>query len=154
LTEAVAFSPDGRTVAAISSVFVRRGAHEPPQCAIHLWELASGKTILRISGGEDQLQAVAFSPNGRAFAAAGKGVIQLWDIATGKELLAYRGHEAQVLRLGALAFSRDGSRVAAGYLDSTAMVWDLTPGIRRAETLRSAVGRVALAQLWTNLLDD
>jgi WD40 repeat protein len=149
LLEPVAFSPDGRTVAAITAVYVRGPRdYELKKHAIHLWELASGKTILRIAEGDNQLNAVAFSPDGRALAAAGKGVIQLLDVATGKELLAYRGQESQVF-LNALAFSPDGKKLAAGYWDSTTLVWDVPPGIRRA--LPNARDRIDLDRAWSDL---
>jgi WD40 repeat protein len=150
LEESAAFSPDGRAVAALTSTYVRtpRG-YDPTVSTIHLWELATGKTSLRLAGG-DRLQAVAYSPDCRMVAAVGKGVMQLWDVATGKQLLAYRGQESDVF-LGAIAFSRDGTKLVAGYCDSTALVWDLTPGIRRAGALLQTTWPVDRSKLWTNL---
>jgi WD40 repeat protein len=151
LEESVAFSPDGRTVAAIARTFSRgNDGSESAEQTIHLWEYATGKPTVRIPVGKDRLTAVAFSPNGRALATAGKGVLQLHDVATGQQLLAYRGQEAEV-SLAALAFSPDGTRLAAGYADSTALVWDLTPGLRRAADLRKARGRLDPEQLWSDL---
>jgi RNA polymerase sigma factor (sigma-70 family) len=151
LEEAVAFSADGRTVAAIAITHNRRnGEIESTEQALHLWELATGQPTLRIPVGKDPLTAVAFSPDCRTLAAGGKAVLQLHDVATGKQVLAYRGQEAEV-SLAALAFSPDGTRLAAGYADSTALVWDLTPGLRRAADLRKARGRLDPEQLWSDL---
>lgn len=148
LEEAVAFTSDNRTVAAITN---RMGTIS----TVHLWDLASGQPRpgLRISGGMNELKAVAFSPDGRTLAAVGKGVVLLWDVGTGKELLAEHGQETKVFP-GALAFSPDGKRLVTGYMDSTAVVWDLTPGIQRATALRSGVTRSDLGRLWADLADD
>jgi WD40 repeat protein len=151
LEESTAFSRDGRTVAAITFASARRGkAPQPAECTVHLWEVATGKPSLRIAAGKDRLEAVAFAPDGRTLATAGKGVLQLWDVATGKELLAYRGQEANVF-LGALAFSPDGTKLIAGYLDSTALVWDLMAGRRRAGVPQKDLDRVDLDRLWSDL---
>src|SRR5208337_3397498 len=49
------------------------------------------------------LRCLAFTPDGEAIAAAGKGqVIHLWDISTGQEILGLEGHKAVI---NALAFS-------------------------------------------------
>ncbi len=151
LLEVVAFSPDGRAVAAVTGTPLPGGRYdELADCTIHLWELATGRTIRRIQGIKNAVQAAAFSPDGRTLATAGEGLVQLWDIATGKELLAYRGQDVQV-SLGAVAFSPDGTKLVAGYWDSTAIVWDLTPGIRRARMAPKTLTPGDLQRLWTNL---
>jgi WD40 repeat protein len=151
--EAAAFSPDGRTVAVMVTTASRIESVYRPVCTIHLWELATGKRSLRISGGRNRLLALTFSPDGRTLASAGKGVLQLWDVATGKELLTHRGQEAQVEH-EALAFSPDGTRLAAGYSDSTVLVWDLMPGIRRAGMPKKDFTGKDLDRLWSDLAAD
>jgi RNA polymerase sigma factor (sigma-70 family) len=152
MAESVAFSPNGRTVATLTyTPNPDKKGNEAADCTIYLWELASGKPCLRISAGKGRYHAIAFAPDGRTLAAGGKGVLQLWDAATGKKLLAYRGQESGVFH-SALAFSRDGTRLAAGYLDSTALIWDLTPGLRRLKAFESRDSR-DLPQLWSDLAD-
>ncbi|MGH7223303.1 MAG: PQQ-binding-like beta-propeller repeat protein, partial [Gemmataceae bacterium] len=152
MEESVAFTPDGRNVATLTYTRNQdKKGNETADCTIYLWELASGKPCLRIAAGKRRFHALAFAPDGRTLAAGGKGVVQLWDAATGKQLLAYRGQECGVFH-SALAFSRDGTRLAAGYLDSTALIWDLTPGLRRLKAFESREAR-DLPQLWSDLAD-
>jgi WD40 repeat protein len=68
--ESVAFSPDGRTLAAGSSV-------------ITLWDSASGQLLRTLS--EDS-NSVAFSPDGRTLASGGSdNTIKFWDVSNVNE---------------------------------------------------------------------
>jgi eukaryotic-like serine/threonine-protein kinase len=55
-------------------------------------------------------------------------VIHLIDARTGRILLQLRGHASYV---GALAYAPDGRRLVSGQRDTTAVVWDLEPGLKR-----------------------
>src|SRR5262249_58667817 len=68
--DCLALSPDGRTLAAGNG----RG--------ITLWELASGREVLRIKG--ELIAAIAFAPDGRRLVSATSyRKTCLWDTATG-----------------------------------------------------------------------
>jgi WD40 repeat protein len=78
----VAYSPDGRTLAAAS--------HDG---TVKLWDAASGQVLQTLRGHVDVVWGVAFSPDGRTLAAAGAvQTVRLWDLASGQEVLTLRGH--------------------------------------------------------------
>ncbi|MEM0979387.1 MAG: NB-ARC domain-containing protein, partial [Cyanobacteria bacterium P01_H01_bin.58] len=72
------------------------------------------------------IHAVAVSPDGSLFAAAGtSGVIQLWQMANGEEYGHCRGHDAWIW---SIAFSPDGQWLVSGSADQTVKIWDVHTG--------------------------
>ena len=77
-------------------------------------------------GHADQVQGVAFSPDGATVATASTdGTAKVWDVATGEELLTFSGHTDAVW---SVAFSPDGVLLATASADGTARIWDLASG--------------------------
>jgi WD40 repeat protein len=105
--------PDGRT--RVST------ADEVP---VSIWDIASGKLRMQVirRGGAGEAGPVAFSPDGKRFAAAASqpnSPMRVWEVATGKEVDAIT--VGGVVR--SLAFLPDGERLVSGLEDSTALVW-------------------------------
>jgi WD40 repeat protein len=72
---ALAFSPDGRLLAA---------ANWTPQglSVIHVWDVATGKVVLRLDGHVGGVGQLAFSPNGKLLASASADrTVLVWDVS-------------------------------------------------------------------------
>ena len=63
----------------------------------------------------------------------------IWDVETGKVLHTLAAHDGRAV---AVAFNRDGSRLATGGQDGLVGVWDVTGG-KRLRTLTRDAGEVA-----------
>ncbi|HUD45500.1 MAG TPA: protein kinase [Candidatus Baltobacteraceae bacterium] len=88
---AVAFSPDGKTVASGTGL---------PDPDIALWDVASGKEIGRLKGHNDMVTSLMFWPDGKKLASSSADeTVRIWDVASRTCLDTLRGHGHDVRRL-------------------------------------------------------
>jgi WD40 repeat protein len=114
----VAFSGDGHLVASASDDMTAR-----------IWDASSGKFLQKLEEHTASIRSVAFYANaGWVATASDDRTLRKWDIATGRRI----GGENLPAEVGALAFSRDGSRIAAGAL--SVFLWDAITGQALWET--------------------
>jgi WD40 repeat protein len=114
---AVAFRPDGATLAALD---VSGGAT--------VFDAATGAVVarLRLGAGHD-IKALAYSPDGRWLAGAGadQTTVCLFDAHTYEPSAQFPGHEG-VIR--AVTFSPDSRRLASCSSDHTVRLWQIDGG--------------------------
>ncbi len=115
--KAMAFSPDGKTLASTSA-----------NDAVRLWNLVEPDNLrpgedsgwgpvkvaderVRFDWPEARPSGVAFSPDGKWLAStSGTGTIRIWDLPEAKERTRAEGHRSEVL---ALAFAPDGQTLVS-----------------------------------------
>ena len=116
VVNAVAFSSDGKLLAAAAECADKKGA-------IVIFDVASG--IPRLVHPEDAgIRAVAFSPQGGILAIAGVSpLVKLLRVDDGDLVKTLEGHENQGR---SVAFSRDGRRLITANNDRTARIWDVS----------------------------
>src|SRR5262249_47583437 len=115
---AVAFSPDGKTLASGSG----GPADEPERTGdVKLWDVPGGKCTRTLENFEGVIWALAFAPDGKTLATSGfDQKIRLWDVGTGKEQRILTGQENTDSEL---VFTPDGTRqVSSGYVAAHRML--------------------------------
>jgi len=138
----LAFSPDGKHLASA-------GADK----SIYLWGLASKTPAAQCAGHEQTVWSLAFAPDGKSLASgSGDDTVRLWSVPAGQEVATFHVSEgserpperpllqrllapdagARAARgVAKVAFSPDGSVLAARLTDGTLRVW-------RASTAKEA----------------
>jgi WD40 repeat protein len=108
---ALAFSPDGKTLASAAG-------DEPSAGEIRLWDVATSQPRVTLPG---YVRAVVFSPDGSLLVAAGEGKVTLWDVTAGAVRATLAGHEGTV---GRVVFSPDGRWLASAAYSKSPIAFD------------------------------
>lgn len=109
---AVAFSPDGKKVAAAGADRI-----------IRVFETESGKLLAQIEDHADWIFDIAFSPDGKRLASASRDkTSKVFDVEKKESLVTFPGHAQPVYTV---SFTPDGKAVATGGEDERIRIWTI-----------------------------
>jgi len=118
IVDAIAISPDGRTVLT--------GSQAEEDRNLFLWDLESGEQLIDFEM-EPSVFAVDISPDGQT-ALSGHvdpNIMILWDLQSGEALQEFEGHESIIWDV---TYSPDGKTALSASWDGTLILWDLASG--------------------------
>ncbi|WP_345363535.1 serine/threonine-protein kinase [Actinoallomurus liliacearum] len=107
----MAFSPDGRTLAA--------GGYDG---RVRLWDVATHRLVAALPDLPGRVNGVTFSPDGRTLACAGGDTVLLWDVPARRPATTLSTRTGVV---DAVAFAPDGRTLATAGDDATVRLWSL-----------------------------
>ncbi len=114
-TSDLAFSPDGKLVAAAQDKVVR------------VWRVATGERLAEMQGHQDWVNVVEFRPDGEnVLSASSDGTARVWEARTGLPVLELRGHHGAIVMVDYLAGEKLAATVSE---DGTVRTWDVETGI-------------------------
>lgn len=117
------FSPDGTRLAVGTDV------------AVWVYDVPDGKETALFTGHGGQVNALAFSPNGKILASGGSPnpIIQLWELETGSKLTTFKLAERHD-SVTALAFSKDNTTLMSLDKFGDIIRWDIVTGSKLSDT--------------------
>jgi hypothetical protein len=111
---ALAFAPDGHTLAAVTGWSVALYDVDGP---------APPRPRAELHGHEGAVWKIAFAPDGRTLATAGDDrTVRFWDAASGREQGRY---DWRIGKVRSVAFAPDGLTAAAGGAGGAIVLWDV-----------------------------
>ena len=116
---AVAFSPDGTTLA---SAGITRDSEGDWDSTVKLWDVATRRIIATLEEHSGWVRSVAFSPDGTILASGSwDNTVKLWDVATWRNVATLGTPNNTTVggcigRVHSVAFSADGAILASGVI--------------------------------------
>lgn len=135
------FSPDGKILAAA----------EGPNGIVHLWELATGKEILKFQTSDNSYTwNIAFSPDGRTLGLLRRydHMVCFWNVAARTEIHPF---QVPLDKVSSFAFSPDNMLLATGNADGTILLWDAVPLTQDRRDKTVQLSPTELEKLWADL---
>ena len=127
-------SPGGSLVASGAGPLSMPSDPGDLDASVRVWNTASGKQLLSLSGHTNTVDSVRFVPGGRyLLSASWDGTIRRWDLDTGQEVTRYTVPDARVYMIDLLP---DGAQFVSASSDGIIRLWDMESG----EVLREYIG--------------
>ena len=112
---------------------------------VKLWVISAGFLLKTFEGHLDNVNTVAFSPNGAIIASGSRDkLINLWETSTGNLLKTLKDHQNSVT---SVFFSYDGTMLVSGSEDNTIKLWETSTGnlIKTLKDHKNYVNSVAFS---------
>ena len=130
---ALAFSPDGKWLIAAGGQPARYGE-------IHVWDLESGESGVRLQGHSDAIYTVSFHPTKPVFSTGSYDKqVFVWSLASREKLFGIQGHVAAVYET---AFSVDGRWLLSASADRTIKIWSSSSGAQLFKPISESSARL------------
>jgi WD40 repeat protein len=142
INSAVAFSPDGHTLAAAAFKYGPPAQNQETPRLVHIdiWDVSSSIKLRTLAGSDP----IAFSPDGRTLATGSQDnhAILLWNVGSGTLLHSFASHN----QMSSLVFSPDGHTLASSSQDDQSItLWDAAHGTILHTLSGHTAGIVSLA---------
>jgi WD40 repeat protein len=86
-----------------------------------IWDVTTGKTLLRYKGHSDSVSSAVWSPDEQYIASAGKDkTVRIFNVKTGKTIFTYKGHQQDIFDV---AWSPSGKLLASCDTEGSVHVW-------------------------------
>ncbi|BBM85914.1 protein kinase domain-containing protein [Candidatus Uabimicrobium amorphum] len=120
----IAFSADGTILACGMGEFDEE-QEEYRDCQVKLWNVKTGREVLRFTKHKMPVKHVVFSEDGNTiFSSSGNNTARLWNINTGKQL----SHIQHADTINSAAFHHNNKILATASSDKTVKLWNIQTG--------------------------